>query len=136
MGATADMPDNPPSTQPASRARAGGSLLATKLYAPSPRADLVERPRLLRLLEEGRTARLILLSAPAGSGKTTLLAGQEPGAGPVHFGTLAPWALGCLRNGLVLRISRTRYARPLDSSYSAQPSMAASDARRSAGTAR
>jgi LuxR family maltose regulon positive regulatory protein len=35
----------------------------------------VSRPRLLRKLDEGKRARLTLLSAPAGSGKTTLLRG-------------------------------------------------------------
>ena len=49
-------------------------LLATKLYARPARANLVARPRLARLLDEGLSARLILVSAPAGFGKTTLLA--------------------------------------------------------------
>jgi len=50
-------------------------LLATKLYIPSPRPDLVPRPRLLQRLDEGlRLGRcLTLVCAPAGSGKTTLL---------------------------------------------------------------
>jgi LuxR family maltose regulon positive regulatory protein len=50
-------------------------LLATKLYIPRPRADLVPRPRLIRRLDEGLRLdrRLTLVSAPAGSGKTTLL---------------------------------------------------------------
>lgn len=50
-------------------------LLATKLYVPSPRPDLVPRPRLLQRLDEGlRLGRgLTLVCAPAGSGKTTLL---------------------------------------------------------------
>ena len=50
-------------------------LLATKLYIPPPRANVVLRSRLIdRLnlgLDEGRA--LTLISAPAGSGKTTLL---------------------------------------------------------------
>lgn len=51
-------------------------ILATKLYIPLPRPDLVPRPRLIQLLNEGLQAkrRLTLVSAPAGSGKTTLLA--------------------------------------------------------------
>ena len=49
-------------------------LLATKLYARPARANLVARPRLTRLLDDGRSASLILVSAPAGFGKTTLLA--------------------------------------------------------------
>jgi LuxR family maltose regulon positive regulatory protein len=49
-------------------------LLATKLHPRPARANLVARPRLCRLLDEGRAASLILVSAPAGFGKTTLLA--------------------------------------------------------------
>lgn len=49
-------------------------LLRTKFFAPSLRADLVARPRLLAQLEEGLQQRrpLTLISAPAGYGKTTL----------------------------------------------------------------
>src|SRR6187200_351065 len=49
-------------------------LVETKLFLPQPRGDAVARPRLTELLDRGRTARLILVSAPAGFGKTTLLA--------------------------------------------------------------
>ncbi|MBN1811327.1 MAG: hypothetical protein JXA14_05795 [Anaerolineae bacterium] len=51
------------------------SLLATKLYIPPPRPNLVKRPRLIERLDEGLRLghRLILVSASAGSGKTTLL---------------------------------------------------------------
>jgi len=50
-------------------------LLATKLYAPPPRSDLVSRPRLIERLDEGMRLghRITLVSASAGSGKTTLL---------------------------------------------------------------
>jgi len=50
-------------------------LLQTKLHMPSPRPDLVPRPRLIARLDEGlRLGRkLTLVSAPAGFGKTTLL---------------------------------------------------------------
>ena len=48
-------------------------LLATKLYIPPPRANLVPRPRLIRQLDEGLGQRLTLVSAPAGFGKTTLV---------------------------------------------------------------
>ena len=48
-------------------------LLATKLFAPRPRSDVVVRPRLQELLAR-EDARWTLLSAPAGAGKTTLLA--------------------------------------------------------------
>jgi LuxR family transcriptional regulator, maltose regulon positive regulatory protein len=50
-------------------------LLATKLFVPRPRPDLVPRPRLLARLDAGLDAgRCSLLSAPAGAGKTSLLA--------------------------------------------------------------
>lgn len=48
-------------------------ILATKLFAPSPRAALVARPRLLDRLEAASGVRLVLVSAPAGFGKTTLV---------------------------------------------------------------
>ena len=50
-------------------------LLATKLYIPPPRANVVSRPRLLERLNEGlrQTPGVTLISAPAGFGKTTLL---------------------------------------------------------------
>ena len=50
-------------------------LLATKLFVPRPRPDLVARPRLLGRLHEGlATGVCTVLSAPAGAGKTSLLA--------------------------------------------------------------
>jgi LuxR family maltose regulon positive regulatory protein len=49
------------------------SLLATKLFIPASRSNLVPRPRLLARLDQGLTAHLTLVSAPAGFGKTTLL---------------------------------------------------------------
>jgi LuxR family maltose regulon positive regulatory protein len=48
-------------------------LLATKLFAPSPRPGLVLRQRLLDRLEVGLRGPLTLLVAPAGWGKTTVL---------------------------------------------------------------
>jgi LuxR family maltose regulon positive regulatory protein len=48
-------------------------LLTTKLYIPSPRAELVNRPRLIERLSEGLNCKLTLVSAPAGYGKTTLI---------------------------------------------------------------
>jgi len=50
-------------------------ILATKLYIPPPRLELVPRPRLIEQLNEGpRLGRkLTLISAPAGFGKTTLV---------------------------------------------------------------
>jgi len=48
-------------------------ILATKLYIPPPRPNVVLRPRLIARLNEGLQRKLTLLSAPAGFGKTTLL---------------------------------------------------------------
>src|SRR5215213_7433566 len=53
----------------------GLPLVATKLFMPRPRPDLVPRPRLLARLDAGLDlGRCSLLSAPAGAGKTSLLA--------------------------------------------------------------
>jgi LuxR family maltose regulon positive regulatory protein len=49
------------------------SLLTTKLHIPSPRPDLVSRPRLVEHLTEGLRRKLTLVSAPPGFGKTTLV---------------------------------------------------------------
>lgn len=51
------------------------AILATKLYIPPPRPDLVPRQRLIDRLNEGlaRGGKLTLISAPAGFGKTTLV---------------------------------------------------------------
>src|SRR6266542_5177005 len=49
-------------------------LLATKLYMPRVRPDLVARPRLFARLDAGLHGALTLVCAPAGFGKTTLLA--------------------------------------------------------------
>jgi LuxR family maltose regulon positive regulatory protein len=57
-------------------------MIATKLYVPKLRRDLVTRPRLSERLRRGAESRLTLVSAPAGFGKTTLLAewlGETPG---------------------------------------------------------
>lgn len=50
------------------------NLLLSKLQIPAVRPNLVTRPRLLALLNQGLTKKIILISAPAGFGKTTLLA--------------------------------------------------------------
>lgn len=70
------------------------NLLVTKLSAPRPRHNVVERGRLLRSLadavREGGGARLILVSAPAGFGKTTLLGEwRQQMAGAVDFAWVA-----------------------------------------------
>ena len=59
-------------------------ILATKLYVPQPRANVVPRPRLLERLNEALSSgrKLTLISAPAGFGKTTLV---------------SEWVAGCER---------------------------------------
>jgi LuxR family transcriptional regulator, maltose regulon positive regulatory protein len=58
-------------------------ILATKLYIPSPRLQIVFRPRLIERLNEGLSAscKLTLISAPAGFGKTTLVSEWLTGCG-------------------------------------------------------
>ena len=48
-------------------------LLATKLYPPPLRSELVSRHRLIEKLNQGLYRKLTLISAPAGFGKTTLI---------------------------------------------------------------
>src|SRR5437763_12685279 len=48
-------------------------ILATKLYIPRLRPNVVSRPRLIERLNEGLQRKLTLISAPAGFGKTTLV---------------------------------------------------------------
>ncbi|TLS50983.1 tetratricopeptide repeat protein [Paenibacillus antri] len=57
-------------------------ILATKLYIPLPRTNVVLRKRLLDRLNEGLNRKLTLISASAGFGKTTLV---------------GEWAAGCDR---------------------------------------
>src|SRR5581483_5135238 len=57
-------------------------ILATKLYIPSLRSEVVSRPRLSERLNEGLHRKLSLVSASAGFGKTTLV---------------SEWVLGCGR---------------------------------------
>ena len=47
--------------------------IESKLHAPRPRGEWVQRPELVRSLADA-TARLVLVDAPAGFGKTTLVA--------------------------------------------------------------
>jgi LuxR family transcriptional regulator, maltose regulon positive regulatory protein len=49
------------------------SLLATKLFVPPTRPNLVARPRLTARLDAGLIGKATLISAPAGFGKTTLV---------------------------------------------------------------
>src|SRR5256884_3275753 len=54
-------------------------ILATKLYLPRLRPNVVSRPRLLERLNEGLQRKLTLLAAPAGFGKTTLVSAWVAG---------------------------------------------------------
>ena len=62
-------------------------ILATKLYIPKPRSQLVLRPRLIEQLNEGLRQgtgfgrKLTLISAAAGCGKTTLACAWVAGCG-------------------------------------------------------
>ncbi|MBK9715068.1 MAG: AAA family ATPase [Kouleothrix sp.] len=58
-----------PASTPAVRA----NVLATKLFVPPARTNLVVRPRLFERLEAGSQHKLTLIAAPAGFGKTTLV---------------------------------------------------------------
>lgn len=49
------------------------ALLATKLFIPQPRANIINRARLLDQINSGLDRAIVLISAPAGFGKTTLL---------------------------------------------------------------
>ena len=51
----------------------GFPLVEAKLLPPAPRSDIVDRPRLVRLLTDTSGARIVSLVAPPGYGKTTLL---------------------------------------------------------------
>src|SRR6266849_1284782 len=54
-------------------------ILATKLYLPRLRPNVVSRPRLLKRLNEGLHRTLTLIAAPAGFGKTTLVSAWVAG---------------------------------------------------------
>src|ERR1700730_14970224 len=56
------------------------SILATKLYLPRLRPNVVSRPRLLERLNAGLHRKLTLISAPAGFGKTTLVSAWIAGS--------------------------------------------------------
>ena len=56
------------------REQIAGPVLKTKLYIPGVRAHHVSRARLLASMQDVRSFKLTLISAPAGFGKTSLLA--------------------------------------------------------------
>ena len=55
-------------------------IVATKLYLPRLRPNVVSRPRLIGRLNEGLHRKLTLISAPAGFGKTTLISAWIEGS--------------------------------------------------------
>src|SRR6266699_1452142 len=56
------------------------AILATKLYIPRLRPNVVLRPRLLERLNEDLHRKLTLIAAPAGFGKTTLVSAWVEGS--------------------------------------------------------
>lgn len=56
-------------------------VIATKLFLPTLRPEVVHRPHLIAHLDEGRQRKLTLISAPAGFGKTTLVSEWIAGSG-------------------------------------------------------
>jgi len=64
-------------------------ILATKLYIPLPRPNLVPRWRLIEQLNAVLTSKLTLVSAPAGFGKSTLLASWVAQVDTAHVGWLS-----------------------------------------------
>jgi LuxR family maltose regulon positive regulatory protein len=65
------------------------TILATKLYIPPPRRNVVLRPHLIQRLNEGLHRKLTLISAPAGFGKSTLI---------------SEWLAGCERQAAWLSL--------------------------------
>jgi hypothetical protein len=57
------------------------NLLATRLFVPPARTDLVPRPRLFDRIQRGLQGKLTVIAVPAGFGKTTLLSGWRSSAG-------------------------------------------------------
>jgi LuxR family maltose regulon positive regulatory protein len=56
-------------------------ILATKLFVPPRRPNVVLRQRLLERLNAGLQRKLTLISAPPGFGKSTLLSAWVAGCG-------------------------------------------------------
>ena len=56
-------------------------IIATKLFKPLLRPEVIHRPHLTARLDEGRQRKLTLISAPAGFGKTTLISEWIAGSG-------------------------------------------------------
>lgn len=63
-------------------------LVETKLLRPTPRRDVVARPRLADLLQRASSSPVTLVSAPAGFGKTSLLTAWLGSGQPVAWVSL------------------------------------------------
>lgn len=107
-------------------------VLATKLYTPTSRPDVVLRQRLINRLNAGLHGKLTLISAPAGFGKTTLvvewisshehpvawLSLDESDSDPVHFLTYFVVALQKIDPQIgtgILNLLKTPQPPPIDS---------------------
>src|SRR5437764_7585456 len=77
-------------------------ILATKLYIPRLRPNVVSRPRLMEQLNEGLYRKLTLIAAPAGFGKTTLV---------------SAWVAGCDRQVAWLSLDKGDSDPPLFLTY-------------------
>lgn len=66
------------------------TLITTKLHRPAVPAHFVPRPRLVRMLERGKSVPLTLVCAPAGFGKTTLVSAWIKGMTTGGIGNAAP----------------------------------------------
>src|SRR5436305_5857217 len=77
-------------------------ILATKLYIPRLRPNVVLRPRLLERLNEGLQRKLTLIAAAAGFGKTTLF---------------SVWVAGCDRKVAWLSLDKGDSDPPLFLTY-------------------
>jgi hypothetical protein len=120
----------PPGATPSTIA-ADAHLLMTKLHIPSPRLNLVVRPRLTERLKAGVRNKLTLIVAPAGWGKTTLLGAWHAEAGrtawvsldvgdndPVRFWVYVTTALNRLHPGVgevALTLLRSPQTPPIES---------------------
>ena len=108
------------------------SILATKLFIPPPRPDLIARSRLVERMDAGHHGKLTLVSAPAGFGKTTLVSAwratsthpvawvalDEEDSNTVRFFTYFVAALRTIAPGLgedVLKMLQSTPPAPLDS---------------------
>ncbi|MCB9265292.1 MAG: tetratricopeptide repeat protein [Lewinellaceae bacterium] len=80
-GKTEPYPGSAPERKNSKLPEEAPPFLATKLFAPPPRPNIVQRSRLAERLDQGLHGKLTLISAPAGFGKTTLASEWAAGCG-------------------------------------------------------